>query len=389
MNIQYWISVLAFLFAGTINGQPIVKSKVDMLMKKAELTHSEAIIVYQNNKLVVERYFGIGKPDKKIESMSATKSVVGLAVGCMLSDKLLDSLDVPIYKFYPEWKQGQKQYITLRHILQMTSGLQNDPVATKEIYPSSDFVKLALAAELSSKPGEVWSYNNKALNLMAGIIKQITGKRMDKYIAERLFKPLDIKTYNWILDPAGNPHVMSGCQVKPSDFIKFGFVILNKGRFNGKEILSPKSLQELITPCEQYKGYGILWWIDYKNTVSIVDDSCINKLREVGIENEFISKVEKMKGVYNSDEEYLNKIKSVFGDNPWEYINKILGTNLKIRRKEFSGDITYRADGYLGNYIIIDPKNKIVAIRMISGESYQNEQDSFNDFRQMILGLIE
>ncbi len=40
MNIQYWISVLAFLFAGTINGQPIVKSKVDMLMKKAELTHS-------------------------------------------------------------------------------------------------------------------------------------------------------------------------------------------------------------------------------------------------------------------------------------------------------------------------------------------------------------
>lgn len=387
MNIRFLIIVITFLSISTIKGQPIIKPKLDVLIKKAELTHSDAVIIYKDNRMVIEKYFGKGNPNRIVESMSCTKSVVGLAIACILSDSLISSLDVPVYKFYPEWKQGQKQFITLKHIVQMTSGLQNEPLATKEIYPSPDFVKLALAAELSSKPGDVWSYNNKALNLISGIIKKITGKRMDKFISERLFKPLGITTFNWTLDLAGNPHMMSGCQVKPSDFIKFGLVILNKGLYNGKRVISEKVINEIITPCEQYKGYGILWWLDYSKTLSIVDESCVDKLREAGIDSEFISKVEKMKGVYDSDEEYVNKIELVFGNNPWEYINKTLGVNLKMRKKEFSGFVTYRADGYLGNYIIIDPRNKIVAIRMISGESYQSEQDSFSDFKKMVLGL--
>lgn len=370
-------------------GQIINQIKLDSLLNKAESTHSEAVIIYQENKLIVEKYFGIGKANKVIESMSCTKSIVGLAIACLLSDKLIDSLDVPVWKYYPEWKQGQKQYITLRHLVNMTSGLQNVPIATEEIYPSPDFVKLALAAELSDRPGAVWSYNNKSLNLMAGIIKQITGKRMDKYVSERLFKPLGIKKFNWTVDKAGNPHVMSGCQVKPSDFIKFGLLVLNNGIYNGKEIISSQSIKEVLTPCEQYRGYGILWWIDYEKTTSVVDDGCIKILVEAGVKGDFIEKAEKMKGIYSSDEEYITKIQSVFGENPWAYINNTLGTNLKIRRKEFSGNVTYRADGYLGNYIIIDPVNKIVAVRMISGESFQNEHDTFNDFRKMVLKLIQ
>ncbi len=104
--------------------------------------------------------------------MSCTKSIVGLSVACMLNDRLIDSLDVPVAQYYPEWRQGQKQLITLRHLVNMTTGIQNNPNASIEIHPSPDFVQLALTAELSSKPGEVWSYNNKSLNLMAGIIKR-------------------------------------------------------------------------------------------------------------------------------------------------------------------------------------------------------------------------
>lgn len=385
--------IILFFFVFPISvsvfGQQVSKPKLDSLVKKSELTHSEAVLIYHDNKLILEKYFGVGSPSRIIESMSCTKSIVGLAVACILSDKRIDDLDVPVYKYYPEWKQGQKKLITLRHLVNMTSGLQNDPVATKEIYPSPDFVKLALAAELTDKPGTVWSYNNKSLNLMAGIIKQVTGKRMDKYIGERLFKPMGIKTFNWTLDKAGNPHVMSGCQVKPSDFIKLGLLVLNNGKFNGKEIISSESIREMLTPCDQYKGYGILWWIDYEKTVSIVDDTCIKSLVEAGVQKEFIEKVEKMKGVYFSDDEYIAKIQGIFGKNPWEYINNTLGTNLKIRRKEFDGNVTYRADGYLGNYIIVDPLNRIVAVRMISGESYQNQNDDFNDFRKMILGLYQ
>lgn len=173
-------------------GQGIDQTRLDSLLKKSEEAHSEAVIIYEDDQLVAEKYFGIGQAGNKIESISCTKSIVGLAVACMLTDKPIQSLDTPIADYYPEWKQGQKKLITIRHLVNMTSGIQNDTNASVEIYPSNDFVQLALAAELSKKPGESWEYNNKSLNLTAGVIQKTTGKRMDDYIGEIFFKPLNI-----------------------------------------------------------------------------------------------------------------------------------------------------------------------------------------------------
>ncbi|MBK6825679.1 MAG: beta-lactamase family protein [Chitinophagaceae bacterium] len=383
------IYLLGFLMGSVACGQVINKSKLDTLLKRAKQNNSEAVIIYKDNKLVSEKYFGIGQANMKIESMSCTKSIVGLAVACLLTDNLIDSLDIPVSNYYPEWRQGQKQFITIRHLVNMTSGLQNNPNASIEIYPSPDFVQLALAAELSSKPGEIWAYNNKSLNLMAGVIKSITGKRMDIYIGERLFRPLGITDFSWSLDSLGNPHVMSGCQIKPMDFAKVGLLLLNKGKFNNEVVIAEKHIAQVTTPCKQYNGYGMLWWIDYEKTISIIDDEIINELINAKLTKDFIEKAIKMKGVYNSNEEYYAKILNVFGDNPWGYINETIGPGLRLRKKEFSGNVTYRADGYLGNYIIVDPKSKIVAVRMISHQSFENENDNYVDFGKQVLNLTE
>ncbi len=389
MNIPRLLSFIGFLICSVAQGQGINKSRLDTLLFHAEQTNSEAIIVYKDNQLVAEEYFGRAKAKNKIESMSCTKSIVGLAVACMLSDNLIDSLDIPIATYFPEWRQGQKQLITLRHLVNMTSGIQNNPNASVEIYPSPDFVQLALAAELSDKPGETWNYNNKALNLMAGVIEKITGQRMDLYIGERLFKPLGIIDFTWTLDDAGNPHVMSGCQIQPADFVKIGLLLLNKGKIENNIVIAEKHINEVIRPCPQFPEYGMLWWISYEKTTSTIDDAIINELTNAGLAKEFIEKAKQMKGVYASNDEYYAQIQKVFGDNPWEYISGSLGSNLRLRKKEFSGNVTYRADGYLGNYIIVDPKNNIVAIRMISHKSFRNENDNFRDFGNLILNLTD
>lgn len=153
--------------------------------------------------------------------------------------------------------------------------------------------------------------------------------------------------------------------------------------------IAEKHISDVITPCEQYQGYGMLWWIDYENTISIVDDEIIKELTKAAVSNEFIDKATKLKGTYNSNDEYYAKVQIVFGDNPWEYINETLGPSLRLRKKKFSGNLTYRADGYLGNYIIVNPKNKIVAIRMISHQSFENENDNFVNFGKLVLNLTE
>jgi CubicO group peptidase (beta-lactamase class C family) len=381
------IPVVIFSIA-MCSGQSIKESNLKHLLEGARTTNTEALLVYQNDRLVLEEYMGKGQPDTKIESMSCTKSIVGLAVACLLNDGLLKSLDVPVSEFYPEWKQGQKQMITVRHLVTMTSGLQNNPNASVEIYPSPDFVQLALAAELSTTPGEVWSYNNKSLNLMAGVIQKITGKRMDAYIGERLFKPLGITDFTWSLDTSGNPHVMSGCQIKPRDFAKVGLLLLNRGKFGNVEVIRSSDVEQVVAPSEKFKGYGMLWWLDYQHTITIVDDEIIANLEKAGLPIDFVKKAQQLKNVYKTIDAYTQKVESVFGPNPWQSINEMLAPgNLTLRKREFSGKVTYRADGYLGNYIIVDPENKIVAVRMISHSSFNDDNDNYHDFRERVLNL--
>lgn len=374
--------------------QSISQEKLSDLTDQAKATSTEAVIVYHDGKIILEEYFGIGHPDTLIETMSCTKSIVGLAAACLLEDGYLDSLNTPVFHFYPEWNQGKKKLITVEHILTMTSGIQNHPNTGIEIYPSPDFVQLALTAELTENPGETFRYNNKSLNLMSGIILQITGKRMDKYIEDRLFKPLGIERYNWTLDDAGNPHVMSGCQVRPTDFIKFGILLLKNGAYQGQQIIKADNIKKIVKPISQNKGYGILWWLDYGGVKYTVDQGIISELKKKKTDSEFVQKMIKIKGEYTDYISFEKKIIEVFGEDPWSYIRSNISSFDDFRKKELTGKISnYRAEGYLGNYIIVLPHEKIVAVRMISYNSYNHKdesgKDGFSDFKTLVSNLIK
>lgn len=101
-------------------------------------------------------------------------------------------------------------------------------------------------------------------------------------------------------------------------------------------------------------------------------------------------KVKKLKGTFYKNEAYYKKVESVFGDDPWAYINELLNPhNLALRRKEYRGEVKYRADGYLGNYMVIDPVNKFIGLRMISHKSFKSEFDNFHDFSTAIYNLVK
>jgi len=207
---------------------------LDDLIRAGKKSHSDAIVVYRNGELIGSWYSN-GKA-KKIEAMSATKSIVNLAIGLAKTQGYIESLDTPMYRFFPEWENGPKSKITLRHILNHTSGLYTKGPA-QDIYKSDDFVKFALDAELINEPGTTFFYNNRAVNLLAAVIEKTTGKRMDIYLGEELFKPMGITDFTWSLDKAGNPHSMSGLQVYAEDLAKLGQLVLNKGSWDKKQLI--------------------------------------------------------------------------------------------------------------------------------------------------------
>ena len=271
------ILVLTLLAAGIVSGQDLNKNILETIIAESQKTNSDAMIIYKDGKLVYKNYFG--NETRQIEAMSATKSAVGLAIGLLIDKGFLKSLDEPVSLFYPEWKQGRKRNITVRHLLEHTSGLQNVANAGIEIEVAPDGVQLALAAELDSEPGKVFSYNNKATNLLAGIVERASGMKMDAFLKTHLFDRIGVKQFQWRRDKAGNPIGMAGLQIFPEDLAKIGQLILDKGKWNGEQIISENWLKASFSPISARQESGLLWQLMFERQYMAIDDVFLNKLK--------------------------------------------------------------------------------------------------------------
>ncbi len=366
----------------------IKKEALEKLLKRAAETHSDAVMIFKDSQLVGE-YFS--QERGKIELMSCTKSIVSLAIGKLIDAGKIKSLDQPVYEFYPEWKQGRKKLIAIRHLLNHTSGLQNVPNTGVEIYPSSDFVKLALAAELSDEPGSKFSYNNKAVNLLAGIVQVASGKRMDIYVRDEILQPLGITDFDWTLDAAGNPHAMAGLQLKAADFAKFGMLLLNKGQWESKRIVSEKWIEESLQQGQPYNPTcGLLWWRIPSYERPIIDDEKFKELEAAGVSKPFLSKLEPLRNKpFDSMPLFVKTLAEMLGQQWNEILNQELGSKgLTLSRKKYGDIIGYNANGSLGQFLVIYPQQKLVAVRQIRwSEKYSQQTDTFDDFFDLVRSL--
>lgn len=376
----------AFAQAGGVNQQAL-----ETLKRRSLETHSDAVLVLKDGKPVAEWYGGGERG--KIHLMSATKSAVSLVVGRLIETGKIKSLDQPLYEFYPEWKQGRKKSITVRHLLNHTSGLQDVPNAGAEIEPAPDVVKLALAAELSEEPGQRFRYNNKAVNLLAGVVQIASGKRMDIYFRDEFLRPMGIADYNWLSDRAGNPYVMAGLELSASDFAKFGQLVLDRGAWDGKRIVSERWVDESLAQGQPYFATsGLLWWRIPSYQRFVIDDAKFAELEAAGVSREFLNRILTLKGhVFGGRAEYNEGLEKLLGSGWHEAVHKEVGVKGLQLPNRITGEIVgYYAEGYLGQHMVILPRHNLVAVRLVKrSEGYNYKTDQFEDFKDLVRALVE
>jgi CubicO group peptidase (beta-lactamase class C family) len=367
---------------------------LEKLRKRAEEASSDAVVILKDGHLIADWDFG--RERGTIEAMSATKSIVSLAIGRLIDTGKIKSVDQPVSEIYPEWKQGRKRAITVRHLLSQTSGLQNVPMTPVEIYPSPDFVQLALAAELSDEPGSKFSYNNKAVNLLAGVVQRASGMRMDKYLGTEIFEPLGIKDVSWTLDPAGNPHGMSGLQIRAIDLAKIGQMMLDLGSWKGKQILSKDWVEKSIAPSQDlYPAYGLLWWLHFESESLAVNDELIKNFKDKGMTPASLKKLEELKGKPIEAAKFWSAVRPIVrGDEVLK--TKLAEVNAGLPRlKPIVGGTLrgYEAQGYLGQYLIVIPRDRIVAVRQRRGPGNNTPEEEakrgFGGFAEAVAALVE
>ena len=355
------------------------------LLAAAEATHSDAVVIWRDGHLVGSWHFG--KPDAPIEAMSATKSIASLAIGRAVTVGAISSIDETVAHYYPQWRQGQKAVITVRQLLDHTSGMQVG--GSNEVETSPDVVQLALAAELSDAPGARFYYNNKAVNLLAGIVQKASGRRMDELLSSDVFSRLGFRDFEWVRDTAGNPYAYARLRIRPEDLAKLGQLILDGGRWNGEQLISSAWIDASMRGSKQNPRCGLLWWLIPDHTTFVVDTAHLRALRLAGADSAFVARMATIQGRYDSQIAYEAALQKALGERYWEpYGEARLVTRMDPYRAEYGPFIGFEANGSWGQYLVIYPDQRLVAVRMMAVTENTRMTDSFENFRVLVRALV-
>lgn len=388
MNLLWVLTIIA---SGVMAPQT-ESDFLESLKNAAEASHTDSLLLVQNGRVLADWTFG--QERQPIELMSVLKSIVALGIGRLITLDEIASLDQPVYEFYPEFQQGRKREITIRHLLNHTSGLQDVPNAGAEIYPSPDAVKLALAAELSEPPGTRFRYNNKATNLLAGIIEVASGQRMDMFFADQFFGPMEIHQYKWYYDRSGRPHAMAGLELLAADLAKFGQLVLDQGRWGSDQLISADFIYDMLSPSQPYyEPYGLLWWRLPRSTRFVIDELRLQELRKLGATKTELGRLRGYVGKpLVGSEQRDAALLMVFGEAWRQRISEQFssaGVDAVFRR-ECEDFVAYYGDGYLGQTLMVLPEQRIIAVRQIrDSPDYNQETDVFSTFKELVLDFAE
>jgi CubicO group peptidase (beta-lactamase class C family) len=231
----------------------------------------ESFLLIKDQKLILEKYF-YGYDRTQLHPIhSCTKSITSLLLGIALERHQMMNVNEPVFSFFPQFdslKTPEKEKITLKHVLTMTSGLPEDDEF--EVDNPDELVKLILSQPLESTPGEEFTYNNNGTNLLGGIIYTLENKQADEFAKEVLFNKLGISEFSWEKED-GAVRCHSELHMKPRDMAKIGLLVLQNGSWNGEQIVPKEWIAESTKPFvaeSEFFDYGYQWWYRSKQNKS-------------------------------------------------------------------------------------------------------------------------
>jgi len=233
----------------------------------AELHGSDSLVIQQNGKIVYENYWNGTKPESLFALHSITKTMNALLIGHLIKDGFIDSVDIPASRFIEEWKGSSKEKIQIRDLLNMASGIQESydfsPTSTRiQRIMGLDIVTPNIAAETKGEPGTAFLHVNPNSQVLGIIIERATGKRFSEYFSEKIWRPLGARDAFFFVDkPGGMIHTDCCMWATIRDVVRVGEMLMNKGVFNGNQIVPSGWVDEMIKPSNANVNYGMQLWL--------------------------------------------------------------------------------------------------------------------------------
>jgi CubicO group peptidase (beta-lactamase class C family)/predicted glycoside hydrolase/deacetylase ChbG (UPF0249 family) len=219
---------------------------LDAVSKSEHEFHS--IVIVRHGKVVAEGWWNPYRADLKHTMYSCSKSFTATAIGFAVAEKKL-TVEDKVISFFPEDVPSDVSpnlaRLQIKHLLSMSVGQDSDP--TGQVARQENWVRAFFSIPIVHEPGTKFLYNSAATYMLSAIVQKVTGQKVIDYLTPRLFQPLGIQGIDWEVDSKGVNAGGWGLRLKTEDMAKFGQLFLQKGKWNGKQILPVSWVEEAST----------------------------------------------------------------------------------------------------------------------------------------------
>lgn len=233
-----------------------------------------AFLIIRNDTIQYENYFKGYQAESIIPSFSMAKSVTSILIGCAIDDGLIKSVDEPVTNYIPELKKNGFDQVSIRHLLQMTSALRfnesyiNPFGHAASFYYGRHLKRDMYRLKLKGTPGRKTEYVSGNTQLLGFVLERaLKEKTITRYCQEKLWTPLEMEyDASWSLDRKKDGMEKTFCCInaRARDFAKIGRLYLNKGNWNGRQIVSRQWVEastKIDTTNGSAAGYQYQWWL--------------------------------------------------------------------------------------------------------------------------------
>ncbi|MBN9121429.1 MAG: serine hydrolase [Planctomycetes bacterium] len=243
-----------------------IRAFVEAADRDIDALHSFMLV--RHGHVVAEGWWAPYAAESPHMLFSLSKSFTSTAVGLAAAEGKL-SVDDPVLKFFPDEAPANPsanlKAMRLSDLLRMSTGHQAEPARK----PTEPWAKTFLAQPVPFKPGTHFLYNTSATYMLSAAVQKATDETLLDYLKPRLFDPLGIAKPTWEASPQGISAGGYGLSVRTEDIAKFGQLYLQKGKWNGKQLV-PETWIEAATArqtsngsnpkSDWEQGYGYQFW---------------------------------------------------------------------------------------------------------------------------------
>ena len=257
----------------------IDQAKIDRLFDLSfQDSATQGVVLIKNGQLIGERYASGYDKNSYGTSWSMAKSFYAALIGISIDRGEIDSLDDPVAK-YLDYFNDERRDISLRDLLDMTSGLDFPAHEHEEMFFSADHLAYARNVGVEKDAGIIFEYNNVNSMLLSDILQQVTGVAADRLLRDRILSRIGIDDVTLWQDSAGNPLTYCCIDTTARQYSRFGLLFAVNGNWDGEQIISKDYIDQTFTKVwqgiksdriAQDRGYALHWWISRHDDRSII-----------------------------------------------------------------------------------------------------------------------